>query len=93
MREFLLLNISNIRNEGQKYGYGEIGIKTTDSYLNKIVYNGNSLSLYLVRGTLSKTYDKSKKRYAHRVFGNIGNFQIARLDGIVGSRFHYIVTF
>ena len=56
------------------------------------MYNGNSLSLYLVRGTLSKTYDKSKKRYAHQVFGNIGNFQIARSDGIVGSRFHYIVN-
>lgn len=30
-----------------------------------------------------KTYEKKKKRYAHQVFGNVGNFQIAYSDGIV----------
>ena len=31
----------------------------------------------------STTYRYKKKRYAHQVFGNVGNFQIAYSDGIV----------
>ena len=35
-----------------------------------------------IEETLSKTYE-IKKRYAHQVFGNAGNFQITYSDGIV----------
>ena len=32
---------------------------------------------------LGSRHKKKKKRYAHQVFGNVGNFQIAYSDGIV----------
>ena len=33
--------------------------------------------------TLSKTYEKKKKRYAYLVLENVGNFQIGYKDSIV----------
>ena len=45
--------------------------------------HGFFLPLYRTEVTLSKTYKIRKKRYAHQVFGNVGNFQIAYSDGIV----------
>ena len=41
------------------------------------------VNLQLVRGNSIQDIRKKKKRYAHQVFGNVGNFQIAYSDGIV----------
>ena len=37
-----------------------------------------------IEATLSKTYEKKKKRYAYLVLENVGNFQIRCKDSIVG---------
>lgn len=44
-------------------------------------YCGFSLPLFWNWENPIRTYEK--KRYAHQVFGNVGNFQIAYSDGIV----------
>ena len=36
-----------------------------------------------IGATLSKTYEKKKKRYAYLVLENVGNFQIGYKDSIV----------
>ena len=36
-----------------------------------------------IEATLSKTYEKKKKRYAYLVLENVGNFQLGYKDGIV----------
>ena len=36
-----------------------------------------------MEATLSKTYEKKKKRYAYLVLENVGNFQIGYKDSIV----------
>ena len=52
--------------------------KPTNPMLN---YCGFSLPLFWNWENPIRTYEK--KRYAHQVFGNVGNFQIAYSDGIV----------
>ena len=48
-----------------------------------MVYLRILLPLYLAGGDSCQTYDKSKKRYAYLVIGNVGNFQLCTRDGIV----------
>lgn len=48
-----------------------------------MVYLRILLPLYLAGGDSCQTYDKSKKRYACLVIGNVGNFQLCTRDGIV----------
>ena len=38
--------------------------------------HGFFLPLYRIEVTLSKTYEKKKKRYAYLVLENVGNFQL-----------------
>ena len=48
-----------------------------------MVYHGFFILLYWLEATLSKTYEKKKKRYAYLVLENVGNFQIRCKDSIV----------
>lgn len=43
-----------------------------------MVYHGFFILLYWIEATLSKTYEKKKKRYAYLVLENenVGNFQL-----------------
>lgn len=48
-----------------------------------MVYHGFFILLYWIEATLSKTYEKKKKRYAYLVLENVGNFQSEYKDSIV----------
>ena len=48
-----------------------------------MLHHGFFVLLQWIGATLSKTYEKKKKRYAYLVLENVGNFQIGYKDSIV----------